>query len=202
MSQINLYYQTHLNTTVTLLPFQQDSEMDDHLLGNLVQKVKSKVIENGIVIKVHRLIDYDYGIVDKSGLTGDVKYDVKYECLLCLPVAHLEIICVISNMIKGIVVAQNGPVIIVIQEINIDTNKFTVSPSGSITHDETKKKITKGDYIKVSVINTDSNKNDTNITAICKLVDIANRDEIKRYNEDQRLISEIESNANESPVFI
>jgi DNA-directed RNA polymerase subunit E'/Rpb7 len=104
-------------------------------------------------------------------------------------------------MIKGFIVAQNGPVIIIIQEINIDTNKFTISPSG-IIHDETKKKISKGDHIKVSVINTDSNKNDNNITAICKLLDVATRDEIKRYNEDQKLISEIEINNNESPVFI
>jgi len=186
---------------VTLLPSQLDAEMDDHLLTNLVQKVKGKVIENGIVIKIHRLIDYDNGIIDKTGLTGDVKFDIKYECLLCLPIAHLEIVCVISNMFKGFIVAQNGPVIIIIQDINIDTNKFTVSQSG-IVYDETKKKIGKGDFIKVSVINTDSNKNDNNITAICKLIDIANRDEIKRYNEDQILISEIDSSTNESPVFI
>lgn len=202
MAQLNLYYQTHLNAIVILLPSQSDADMDDHLLFNLTQQIKGKVAEDGIIIKIYRLIDYDYGVIDKTNLSCDIKYNVKYECLLCSVQQHLEIICVVSDLVKGLIIAQNGPVVVVVPMASVDTNKFTLVQQ-TVVHEETKKKLALRDYIKVSVINTDSNKGDNNITAICKLIDMANNDEIKRYKEDQALISDVNvRDTDEAPVFI
>jgi len=201
MSQINLYYQTQLDIKVSLLPSQITGNIDDFILENLTKKIKSKTVENGIVIKVYRLIDYDYGIIDKANLMGTTVYTVKYECLLCSPVKDLEIICILDNIVKGYLIGNNGPVTIAVQYSNIDTHKFSVN-GNSITHIKSGKEISKNDYIKVLVINVNSNMGENNIITICKLIDIANPEDIKRYMDDQRLITDINSGANESSKFI
>lgn len=201
MSQINLYYQTQLDEKVPLLPHQITPDIDNHLLQNLTTKIKGKTTANGIVIRIYRLIDYEYGNIDKDNFTGIVNYVVRYECLLCSPVKDLEIICVTDNIVKGYLVSVNGPVTIAVQYSNIDINKFSIE-GNNIKHNKSGKIISRGDYIKVSVINVNSNMGETNIIALCKLVDLASEEDIKRYKEDQRLISDINSDTNENSKFI
>ena len=114
MAQLNLYYQTQLETSVSLLPEQIDGNIDDHLIKNLKAKVEGKSTENGIEIRVNRLIDYNYGMIDKSNFMGTTVYKVKYECFLCSPIKDLEMICVLDNIVKGFLIGRNGPVIVAI----------------------------------------------------------------------------------------
>ncbi|MEM3062070.1 MAG: hypothetical protein QW303_00800 [Nitrososphaerota archaeon] len=188
MAQINLYYQTQLETKVSLLPNQIDQNMDNYLLENLKAKVERKTIDVGIVMRVNKIVDYDYGMIDKSNFMGTVVYNVKYECLICSPTKNIEIICVLDNIIKGYLIGRNGPVIVAIEFNNIDTQKFEVS-GNTIIHIKTKRQIKKGDYLKVSIININNNMGEPNIVTICKLINFAENDEIKKFEEDQRMIN-------------
>jgi DNA-directed RNA polymerase subunit E'/Rpb7 len=201
MSQINLYYQTQLDTKVPLLPYQLTNNIDDAILENLISQVKGKTTENGIVIRVFRLIDYDYGIIDGNNFAATTNYNVKYECLLCSPVKDLEIVCVLDNIIKGYLLGTNGPVTIAVQYSNIDTNNF-YNDGSHIKYNKTGKILSKNDYIKVAVIKVNSDMGENSMLAICKLIDLANDEDIRRYKDDQRLISDINPDANRKTKFI
>jgi len=188
MAQISLYYQTLLETKVSLLPEQINGNMDDHLLANLKAKIEKRVIDNGIVLKINRLIDYDYGMIDKTNFLGTVVYTVKYECFICSPTKNLEIICVLSNIVKGYLICQNGPIVIAIQFNNIDKQKFERN-GNNIIHIKNKTPVKKGDHLKVSVISINNNLGEQKITTMCKLLNLADKAEIKRFENDQLLVT-------------
>lgn len=189
MAQLNLYYQTQLETKISLLPEQITGDIDEFILKNLKQKVYSKSTENGIVIRINKLIDYELGVIDKDHFMATTIYKVKYECLLCSPVKDLEMICVVENIVKGYLVCKNGPVYPAIQFNNIDTNVFE-RVGDDLIHKPTGKPVKKGDYLRVAVININNNTDEMSIVAVCKLLNIATKTEIKKFNDEQELISE------------
>jgi len=190
MAQISLYYQTQLETKISLLPEQIDGDIDDHILENLKSKIDTKSIENGIVIRIIKLISYDYGMIDKANFMGTTVYKVKYECLLCSPIKDLEMICVVDNIIKGYLICRNGPVFAAVQFTNIDTHTFRII-GDKIQHIATGKEIAKSDYLKVSIININNNLGERNIVAICKLLNIGSKNDIKKFKEEQELIENV-----------
>lgn len=187
MANMNLYYRTQLETKVSLLPEQIDGNIDDHILQNLRAKIEGKTIDNGIVLKITRLINYQNGLIDKANLMGTTVFKVTYECFICSPTKNLEIICKVDNdEVKGFLIASNGPVIVAIQYNNIDTQKFEIS-NNSIVSLKTKEPIQVDNYIKVSIINVNINLSESKITTIGKLIDLAKKDEIKSYQADNLL---------------
>jgi len=193
MAQLNLYYQTQLETKVSLLPEQITGDIDRHILENLKRKVDSKSTDNGIVIRINKLIDYDYGMIDKVHFMGTTSYKVKYECLLCSPVKDLEMICVVENIVKGYLISKNGPVYSAIQFANRDFNVFEISGE-NIKHIATNKIVKKGDHLKVSIIDIHNDTDEGNIVAICKLLNLATKAEIKKFDEEQAMIEEHDTN--------
>lgn len=186
MAQVSLYYRTQLETKVSLLPEQIDGDMDSHLLKNLKAKIEGKTNESGIVLKINRLIDYSGGMIDKTNFMGVTVFPVKYECFICSPTKDLEMVCILENIVKGYLIAKNGPVVVAIQYNNIDNKKFEISDKNIILS-KTKTPIKKGDYLKVSVISINNNLGEKNIVTMCKLLNLATKDEIKSFEEDQTL---------------
>lgn len=188
MAQINLYYRTQLESKVSLLPEQIDADIDTHLLNNLKAKIEGKTNDHGIVLKIVRLIDYGYGIIEKINFMTTTVYEVKYECFICSPTKNLEIICILQSIIKGYLIAKNGPVIIAVESNNFDTQKFKMENGELLYKDGTK--IKKGDYLKVSIINIKNNLGERKITTVCKLLNKASDEEIRLFENDQRLIAD------------
>lgn len=188
MAQVSLYYRTQLETKVSLLPEQITGDMDKYLLKNLKVKTEGKTNESGIVLRVNKLIDYGDGIIDKINFMGVTVFPVIYECFICSPTKDLEIICVIENIVKGFLIAKNGPVIVAIQYNNIDSKKFEIR-NNEVTVIKTKEAIKKGDFIKVSIININSNYGEKHIVTMCKLLNLASKDEIKIFEDDQTIVS-------------
>lgn len=199
MAQISLYYRTQLETKVSLLPEQIDGNMDEHILKNLKAKIEGKSIDNGIVLKINRLIDYNYGMIDKANFMGTTVYSVKYECFICSPSKDLEIICVLENIVKGYLIARNGPIMVAIQFNNIDTHRFEINEN-TIFVSKTKVPVQKGDYLKVAIINIKNNLGERNIMTMCKLVNLATKDEIRSFKEDILLATD--GSADDNKEFI
>lgn len=200
MANINLYYRTQLDTKVSLLPEQIDENIDDHILQNLKAKIEGKTISSGVVLKINKLISFNYGIIDKANFMGTTVYKVKYECFLCSPTINLEIICVVDNdKIKGFLICSNGPVTIAIQFNNIDTEKFEIRDN-IIISTKTKKPIKIGDHVKISIINVNISLGEQRIVAIGKLINMARMDEIKSFEEDQLMVTG--GHADDNKVFI
>lgn len=188
MAQISLYYRTQLDTKVSLFPEQIDGRIDDHILENLKSKIEGKTIDSGIVLKINRLISYELGMIDKANFMGITVFPVKYECFICSPVKDLEIVCILENIVKGYLIARNGPIIAAIQFNNIDTQKFEIS-GNTIVNIKNKNPIEKGNYLKVSIISTNINLGEKNIVTMCKLINLANKEEIQSFEKDQLLIT-------------
>ena len=177
-----------METKVSLLPEQIDGNMDDHILENLKAKIEQKSIDNGFVIKINQLIDYDHGMIDRANFMGTTVFPVRYECFICSPTKNLEMICILENIVKGYLIGRNGPVIIVIEFNNIDTQKFE-SDGGAVLSIKTKTAIQKGDHLKVSIININNNLGEKNIVTMCKLLSLATKDEINSFEKDQLLVT-------------
>lgn len=198
MSSLDLYYLTQLETKVSLKPDQIDGNLDDHLLNNLRAKIEGKAIDSGIVIRIYKLIDYQYGTIDKTNFMGTTVFPVNYECFICSPIKNLEIVCVLENIVKGFLIGRNGPIMVVIQFNNIDTQRFEVNDNG-ITIKKTKNLLKKGNHLKVQIISINNNLGEKTIVTMCKLLNLANDNEIKMFNQDQDLVV---GNDNDAQEFI
>ena len=185
MSQSTLYFNTQLEQKVTLLPEQMDENIDDYLFNNLKEIVEKKTISGGIVVRVYKLISYNKGRIDKDSFMGSTVYLVKYECLFCAPNIGLDIIGIVTNILKRTLVIMNGSVQICVlfDNANLDVveNKLIELKSG--------KTIKIDDYLKISIINNNINSGAPQILCIGKLLGFANETEIKKYHAEQQLIS-------------
>jgi DNA-directed RNA polymerase subunit E'/Rpb7 len=201
MSQVNLYYRTQLENKVSLLPEQIDGEIDNHILENLRVKVEKKITDIGYVVRITRLISYKHGMIDKTNFMGTTVFPVEYECFICSPVKDLEIICHVENIVDGYIVSRNGPITVVVDINNIDTQRFDVVEK-KIVLLKTKKPIEKGNFIKVSIININSDVGENTMVSMAKLLNIATADEIKLYEKDQNLYRTGYDNEDSSVEFI
>lgn len=186
MASLHLYYLTQLKTTVSLLPEQINYSLESHLLTNLKSKLEGKTIDNGIVMRIYRLIEYNNGLIDKINFMGIVVFTVVYECLLCAPIKDLEIVCLVENDIKGYLIARNGPVVVAIRHNNVDLNRFEINNS-TIVHKQTTITVSKGSYLKVTIISINKNAGEKTILTACRLNNIATEEEIASFNNDQAL---------------
>jgi DNA-directed RNA polymerase subunit E'/Rpb7 len=196
MAQYNLYNEVQLESKISLQPKQLTAKLDTHIINNLKEKVEKKVGEHGIVVKVKNVVNYDYGLVSPSDFTGSVIYNVKYNCLLCSVSKGMEIIAQIVNIGKGLYIASNGPLIGVIYSYEINTDRFR-EENAKIFDKETGQELQKETYVKMFIITYKSHLGETQILAICRLLDIASKKEIKIYQKEQKLATGLEINEEE-----
>jgi DNA-directed RNA polymerase subunit E'/Rpb7 len=197
MAQISLYYHTELDTKVPILSKQINGSLNDHLLNNLKMQVEGKTDDHGLILKVDKIINYDYGYIDGVNFVGNTIYNVKYKCLLCSPTKNIEFTCIIDNIVKGILVGKNGPITVAIQHDHIDAQKFKLV-GDNVTEIKTGRVIEKGDYLKVSVIRVKMHTNETNLTVTCKLLGIASDNDVKKYKEEQKIVLDKSEDDNEN----
>lgn len=197
MAQKSLYYKTQFETKVSLRPNQIDHMIDDHIFNNLKRKIDGKAVDNGIVIRTLRLLNYDYGVIDKSGSDGSTIYRVKYECLYCSPTRDMEIVGKIENIVKGYIFCKNGPIIIVVELTkNNESGIFKISDT-EVKHVATGYVLGRGDYLKLSVLNS-ADVESMQIAVMCKLVNIASKADIAKFNADENYINETQSETDTS----
>ena len=189
MSHRNLYTVTQLTGSIYLLPQQIDGNIDQHILTNLKSDVENHVIDNGIVIRANKLINYSNGVIGASNFMATTVFDVTYECILCAPVVGMEFICQVKNILPGFVLAENGPVTVIIMMAYIDEQQFSIKDNNSIVFQTTGAALAKEDYIKVSIINISSNLGEDKIATICKLINMASEREIKSFADTKTMIT-------------
>ena len=189
MAQLNLYYQTQLSGKVTLLPEQQNSDIEQNLLHNLREKLEGRINEVSYIVRVNRIIDFGYGEIDSFGLKAMTNYNVKYDCLICAPVKKMEVIVQVHSHPNQMILSKNGPLSVVTYEYQIDENKFTkASDSNKFVVKETGDEIQEGDFVKVVILNTIITGGHNAIYATARLIDMATPEEIEEYHQEQLLL--------------
>lgn len=184
--QQSLYYLTQLKTRVVLLPNQLNASLKTSLLENLRNEVERKTVDNGVVMKINRVISHDHGIVDRSGFSGSVIYNVEYSCHLCSPAENMELVCVLTNSdVEGYLICSNGPLIVMVSIDMVDSDDFRRKGKYITTRDG--QELTLGQHLKVSIISYKMAKGQTTMNAYCKLISLPTAEEIAIYEKDKVL---------------
>jgi hypothetical protein len=108
-------------------------------------------------------------------------------------------VCMINNLYPGFLMAENGPVKIIISYQNIDLEKFAVDNNHDLRYKSSNDKLESGQFIKVSIMTVQFVLYENRIAALARLVDTANKKEVEQYQKD---LSYTSSGATEAKEFI
>lgn len=179
---ISPYKNTELSTRVDLHPNQMNNEIYIFLKNNLKKTVEKKCNRYGYVSKIFQIKKYENAILEPENFSGSAVCDVIYDCRLCIPIEHTVIVAKIKAMNSLIILAENGPILIIVTINEINTDNFNKDSTGNIKHKT--KKIVEGDYVIVTILKTQYNLNDQQIRTMCKLEDLATESEISFFEKE------------------
>ena len=202
MKAVSPYKNIAQYTRIMLEPYQINSDISNQLKINLKKKVEKKCNKNGFVDEVYKILHYGDGVMHPENLSGNVLYDIKYHCRLCLPIENSIIIGQVKVINIELVVVINGPILTFIPRDNIDATYWDISNNfKNKKKDNTKLKV--GDYVLVQIINKRINSGDTQIKTMGKLLDFASEEQIKEYYESSKEeILGVDTNEQDQSNFI
>jgi DNA-directed RNA polymerase subunit E'/Rpb7 len=202
MKPISPYKNVEQYTQILLEPYQMNSDIRIHLKANLKKKVEKKCNKNGYVDEVYKILEYGDGIMKPENLSGNVLYNIKYHCKLCLPIENSIIISQVKVINQDLVITINGPIMNFIPRDNIDTSVWDILENFKHKN-KANEKLKIGDYVLVQILNKRINSRDTQIKTICKLLDFASENQVKDYfiNNNDELIN-VNTNEEDQTNFI
>jgi len=169
---------------IQLKPYQLTSDIEQNMELNLRNKVEKKCNRYGFIDKVYKIISYEDGEMKRENLSGFIDYKVSYECKLCIPIENTLIIANILSINQELIMASNGPIIIFIPKNNIDTNIWKYD--SNYINKKNDKSIEINNLVKILVMKTKINQNDTHIKVMGKLLDVPTREEIEIYYDENK----------------
>jgi DNA-directed RNA polymerase subunit E'/Rpb7 len=175
------YSNQELEEIVSLQPYQMNNNRLLNLKNNLKNKVLNKCNKYGYITYVHKIISSGNGILDANNLSGNAVYKVKYLANICIPINTTQILIHMDIIDNKIIKGSNGPIYCIILSKNINMDKFKIKNNGEIVHIETDNNLKKGDYVKVNILASQFNGNDTKINIIGWLDDLATNIPINNY---------------------
>jgi len=181
------YIHTQLNTNVMLLPHQMNNNIYLNLKSNLESKLLGKCFTSfGVVMKIIEIVSYKRGIIEAENAQCSALFDICFSCRLCVPLINSNIICVIESINKTFLVANNGPIRVIITNDRINMNKFFIDNNNNIKYKDKNAStlINKNDYVKIRLETVKFYHGDNMIKTIGFLEDIANEQEKEIYFKD------------------
>ena len=178
MNIVSPYKDIEQFTKIKIQPSQINSDIRNNMKMNLKKKVEKKSNKNGFIDEVYKIISYEDGIMPPENLSGNIIFNIKYHCRLCLPVEDSIIIGNIKTINQELIIATNGPIFIFIPKENIDTNTWDLE---NFTNKKNKNKLELNSFVKIKILNKRINQNDYQIKSIGYLLDFATTEEVKKY---------------------
>jgi DNA-directed RNA polymerase subunit E'/Rpb7 len=179
------YIETSLICPIMISPTQMDNKLQLHLKSNLNNVVKGKCYNNyGYIIKINKIEEMSDGIIEEEDSTCSAKYIVKFSCRLCYPAKNKEIICKIDRMNKALISGVNGPIKAIITPDQINKDYFFTDSERNIRIKETEEILEPEMYIKVLILASTFNHQDTCIITMSSLQNMATEQEIAFYERE------------------
>lgn len=166
-------------TRIQLQPYQLNSDIENNMELVLQQKVEKKCNKYGYVDKVYEITEYEEGYLRKENLSGVINFNITYNCRICLPIENTILIGKIAAINQELVMLTNGPIVIFVPKVNIDTNTWNIS--SVFTRNSDNKNLEKNNLVKVLINKVKVNQNDTQIKCIGTLMDFPSDNEIEKY---------------------
>jgi len=176
----NPYVNTNLASKVLVKPNQLNNNIYISMKKNLKLSLENRCNKYGFIVNIHKIIEHGYGIMPPEDLSGSVIFDVKYSALIFLPTRNTNIICKITNVENNLLTAQNGPLLVMLKQEDINREIF-YSDRGIIGLKNSEKKIQIDDYVIVYIRNIRFYTGDTMMIAMGRLENIPNEQEIEKY---------------------
>jgi len=164
--------------------------MDNNLYANLKQNLKNKFEgkcnKHGYIILLYKILEYAPDLLDPNDFSASAIYNVKFSCRICSPIVNTQIICYIAKITKQLILAINGPIMIIIHNRKINTQHFALDNNDNLQYikDEKKTFVKTNDFIKINIIAVRSNKNDNKLQVYGYLDDIASDKEKESFDLD------------------
>lgn len=189
------YKNVDQTTSVLLEPYQMSSDISINLKNNLKKKIEKKCNKYGYIDQVYKIIKKSEGIMKPENLSGNVIYNLVYQCKLCMPIENTIIIGQVYVINQELIFAKNGPIMIFLPKQHIDSTYWNILDDciyknnrqqvidEKITPElENKQIILKiHDHVCVQIINKRVNENDNQIKVIGKLLDLATKEEVNTF---------------------
>jgi len=185
MKPISPYKNIVQHTRIMLEPYQINSDIRNQLKINLKKKVEKKCNKNGFVDEVYKIITYGDGIMQPENLSGNVLYNIKYHCRLCLPIENSIIIGQVKLINIDLVVVINGPILTFITRDKIDNTIWDITDNYK-NKNKQNQQLKVGDYVLVQIVNKRINSGDIQMKTIGRLLDFASDEQINEYFEKSK----------------
>ena len=178
MNIVSPYKDIEQFTKIMIQPSQINSDIRNNMKMNLKKKVEKKCNKNGFIDEVYKIISFEDGVMPPENLSGNIIFNIRYHCRLCLPVEDSVIIGNIKTINQELIIATNGPIFIFIPKENIDTNIWDIE---NFSLRKSNEKLQLNSFVKIKILNKRINQNDYQIKSIGYLLDFATKDEVKQY---------------------
>ena len=171
------YITTELTTSIAIEPILLNNNLYNNLKDKLKDKVLNKCLQLGFVTNVYNISHYSNGILIPENFSGDILFNIKYNARLCYPIKNTNIVAKIINITKVLIVAANGPIVVIIKINNFDNTNLKKNNKNEITYSNNLLKLE--DDIIINIENININDKDTRILVLGKLINIANENDTK-----------------------
>jgi DNA-directed RNA polymerase subunit E'/Rpb7 len=176
----NPYINTTLTGRVYLKPNFLDNNIYIHMKNCLKNALEKKCSKYGYIHTIHKIVDYKDGLMVPEDLSGSVIYDIKYSALICIPQEHSTIICKITNIENNLFTAENGPILIVLKQYDIN-NEIFYTDTKNVVYVKGGKKLEIDDYVAIYIKNKRYFTGDTIIIGVGRLENICKQEDVDKY---------------------
>jgi DNA-directed RNA polymerase subunit E'/Rpb7 len=180
----NPYIITKLRTKVMLYPEQMTNKLYLNLKDNLKKNHENRCFKNyGYITHIYSITRKKRGILEAENVTSAVLFDIEFSCRLCRPIEDMKIICRIFRVSRGLITAENGPIITIIIDSKINQKIFFTGNDNILRYRNTggSSKLEIGDFVIVKVSNYEFNNKDDKIKVIGYLEDIATQEDVEQF---------------------
>lgn len=172
----NIYFNNILVKKIVVKSKYLNENIDNYIFTYLKEKVEGICIDEGYIKPESvKIVKKSIGMLLGSRFTGDITYEVAFSASICNPVIGNIILCKVKFINKLGILANNGPLSIIIGrqiQKNEDFNNINI-----------------GDMIKVEVITKKISLNDKEIRIIAKIWNENEKNSNKKNNKKEELIS-------------
>lgn len=169
------YFITTLEDDVRIHPSEMNNNIIDNIKRSLERTKLNKCYEKyGYIDKIYD-IDKNIkdGVIRAEDNTSSSVHRVKFTCRICNPIKNSIIIARITSINNMMIVAENGPLRILINTSNINTDNvqfrrsafYPISSKGEVIN----KPIDNGSYVRIRVMNKKLVNKKSNIVVFGRL---------------------------------
>jgi DNA-directed RNA polymerase subunit E'/Rpb7 len=141
----------------------------------------------GYIVQIYEILERDNGMIVPEDTYSSVIFCVKFGCRLCHPLENTQIICRVNQTTDVLISLVRDPMHLLVTTDDDRINRdvfYRDTFDKTIKIKKTDEILSKGMYVKVTILTKSFVDKDSKILAICKLDDIASDEEIQKFNSD------------------